>query len=282
MEEKRLDWFTIPKIDAHIHLMPQDVIDANIGDKFADYGDVSEYIKLMDKYNITTAFIMPFNDPYMLSMDFTLESVHSNLYNMCNMSNGRLYSFADIDIRKNLDKNISELNKIINKTVFLGIKIHPTNTGYPIDGEYYDKIFEWASDNNVLVEIHSYPRTHINDDVCSPSRIKNVIKKYSNLKVSIAHMGGFQYEQLYDINACFNISAILPDYVNEYGIKKTNNILREFGIEKLVFATDYPDSRSLKPDEIYNKYFDILNKMDFTYEEAEKICRYNIMNMIKR
>lgn len=40
MEEKRLDWFTIPKIDAHIHLMPQDVIEANIGEKFADYGDV--------------------------------------------------------------------------------------------------------------------------------------------------------------------------------------------------------------------------------------------------
>ena len=59
-----VDWKKIPKIDAHIHLLPQDVIDANKGysDRFVDYGDYDSYLNLMEKYNIEIAFIMPFND----------------------------------------------------------------------------------------------------------------------------------------------------------------------------------------------------------------------------
>ena len=40
-----VNWKTIPKIDAHIHLMPPDVIEANQGfnDKFVDYGSVNDY-----------------------------------------------------------------------------------------------------------------------------------------------------------------------------------------------------------------------------------------------
>lgn len=76
------------------------------------------------------------------------------------------------------------------------------------------------------------------------------------------------------------MSAILPDYVRTYGIAKTNEILRKFGADRLILATDYPDSRILKPDEIYGSYFDILNQMDFTCEEAEKIVYGNIEHIL--
>lgn len=51
-------------------------------------------------------------------------------------------------------------------------------------------------------------------------------------------------------------------------------------MDKLIFASDYPDSRCLKPNEIYDKYFEILEQMDFSQEEAEKICKYNTLKMI--
>ena len=266
--------------------MPPDVIEANQGfnDKFVDYGSVNDYLKLMDKYHIDSAFLMPFNDPYMLSMDFTVEAVNNNMTAMCKEGNAdhKLYYFADIDLRNEMDKTIYELDRVTKQKECLGIKIHPSNTGYPVDGLYYDHIFDWANQNAILVEIHSYPRAHISDDVCSPARIRNVMKKYPNLRVSIAHLGGFQYKDLYGLDAYFNISAILPDLVKKYDITKTNQILRSFDLNKLVFATDYPDSRSLKPEEIYDTYFEILNQMDFTQEEAEKICKQNAMKMISQ
>lgn len=277
-----VNWKEIPKIDAHIHLLPDDVICANsgCGDPFVDYGGVSDYLSIMKKYNIERAFVMPFNDPYMMSMDFTVETVHFNLQQIAMVASQNLYCFADVDIRKDITQTISELEKALRQKEFIGIKLHPANIGYPIDGTYYDSIFQYANDNDVLVEIHSYPREHLTDDVCSPSRIKNVLNKYPRLKVSIAHLGGFQYEELYGLRAYFNISSILPDVVKRFGIERTNAILRLIGVDKLVFATDYPDSRHLQPTEIYETYFDILGKMDFTHEEAERICKYNALKMI--
>lgn len=277
-----VNWKDIPKIDAHIHLMPEDVIQANSGHGyvFIDYGSVDDYKKIMEQYNIEMAFVMPFNDPYMLSMDFKVETVHSNMLAMVQKMPLKLRCFADVDIRKNINETINELDKVITRDEFIGIKLHPSNAGYPMDGSYYEKIVEYASKRDTLVEIHSYPKEHLQDDVCSPSRIKNVLTKYPNAKFSIAHLGGFQVEDLYGLKAYFNFSAILPDYVNRFGIKRTNEILRLIGVDKLVFATDFPDSRCLKPKEIYDKYFEILNEMDFSPEEAENICRNNALKMI--
>ena len=99
-----VNWKEIPKIDTHIHLMPEDVIKANsgFGSNFADYGSVSDYRKIMKKYNIEMAFVMPFNDPYMLSMDFNVETVHSNMIDIASGIPGKLRCFADVDIRKNI------------------------------------------------------------------------------------------------------------------------------------------------------------------------------------
>ena len=279
-----IDWKKIKKIDAHIHLMPPDVIAANkeYGGNFIDFGDVRDYLEIMDKYNIESAFIMPFNDSCMLSMDSNVCTVHNNLFDMCGKAKNRLFCFADIDIRNDSERTIQILEDVVKREEVLGLKIHATNTAYPIDGMYYDEIFKWANKNNILVEIHSYPRTHLMDDVCSPVRIKNVIKKYPKLRISIAHIGGFQYEELIDLGLFFNISAILPDLVDKYGIEEANKILRKLDVEKLIFATDYPDNRKLEPSKIYDKYFEILSKMDFSEEEAEKICRLNALEMINK
>ena len=279
-----VNWKDITKIDAHIHLMPEDVIQANSGHGyvFIDYGSVDDYKKIMEQYNIEMAIVMPFNDPYMLSMDFKVETVHSNMLALVQKMPLKLRCFADVDIRKNINETINELDKVIARDEFIGIKLHPGNAGYPIDGCYYEKIIEYESKKDILVEIHSYPKEHLQDDVCSPSRIKNVLKKYPNVRLSIAHLGGFQVEDLHGLNVYFNFSAILPDYVNRFGIKRTNEILRLIGVDKLVFATDFPDSRCLKPKEIYDKYFEILNEMDFSLEEAENICRNNALKMIDK
>jgi predicted TIM-barrel fold metal-dependent hydrolase len=277
-----VDWRKISKIDAHIHLTPKVVIDANedYDGRFIVNGSIDDYEELMKTNNIESAFIMPFNDPYMLSMEFTVEAVNENMKEMISGRKNRFYCFADIDIRKDIKDMLLELDKVFMQKEFIGIKLHPSNTGYPIDGTYYEQIIKYANDNNVLVEIHSYPRENLPDDVCSPVRIRNVVSKYPNLRLSIAHLGGFQYKELLGLNAYFNLSAILPDLVNRIGVEKTNEVLRSFGVENLIFATDYPDSRSIDANKIYDVYYDILGKMDFTQEEAENICKYNALRML--
>ena len=107
------------------------------------------------------------------------------------------------------------------------------------------------------------------------------MEQYPKLTVIVSHMGAYQWHRLLPTSVYVDISAILPDYVREYGIQKTNEILRQFGPARLIFATDYPDSRSLQPEKIYNSYFALLNQMDFTQEEAAQIVYGSISRILK-
>ena len=270
-----VDWKTIKKIDAHVHILPDDVLEANPDSQDVWLcTDLCGYRKMMDALGIEKAVIMPFNDPRLISMEFTVDAVHKNLYEMKRRHPGMFYAFADIDTRNAPAESVEAICKATKEYGLDGIKIHPNNTGVDLDGAYNQPIFAYAQEERIPVAIHSYPNKA--DDRSAVYRIVNVLKQYPELTVIISHMGAYQWEQLLPTHAYVDISAILPDYVRTYGIAKTNEILRKFGAERLIFATDYPDSRILEPDSIYGSYFDILNQMDFTEEEAEKIGYDNI------
>lgn len=273
------DWKTIKKIDAHIHIIPDVVHEANpdAEDEWI-YADQTKYIKLMEKYNIEQAIIMPLNDPYLMSMEFTVDAVNKNLKELVHKYPDKFYAMADIDISNNIEKTKESLIKAIEEYKLNGLKLHPNNTGMNVDDEYNVALLEEFNKYGLPVFIHSYPNSK--DDRSATYRIKYLINKFPNMKFIISHMGSYQYEELLDTNCYVDISAILPDYVNKLGIKETNNILRKFGAERLIFATDYPCSRCLLPEEIYDRYFEILNQMDFNEEEIKIIAYDNIKNIL--
>ena len=275
-----VDWRTIKKIDAHIHILPDEVHEANPDSEDAWLcTDLCSYRKMMDTLGIEKAVIMPFNDPWLMSMEFTIDAVHKNFYEMKQRYPGKFYVFADVDTRNEPTASVEAIRKAIVKYGLDGIKIHPNNTGIDLDSDYNQPIFAYAQENKIPVAIHSYPNTE--NDRSAACRIVNVLNEYPDLTVIVSHMGAYQWEQLLPTRAYVDISAILPDYVRTYGIAKTNEILRKFGADRLIFATDYPDSRILEPDGIYGSYFDTLNQMDFTQEEAERIACGNISKILK-
>ena len=275
------DWITIKKIDAHIHILPNAVHEANPDSEDVwVYADLHKYRSMMDKLGIEKAVIMPLNDPRLMSMEFTVDAVHRNLYEIKKRYPGQFYAFADIDTRNASAESVEAIRKAIEEYGLDGVKIHPNNTGVDLDSEYNQPIYAFAQEHRIPVVIHSYPNSE--SDRSAAYRIINVLKKYPELTVVVSHVSAYQWEQLLSTRAYVDISAILPDYVRTYGIEKTNEILRMFGVERLIFATDYPDNRFLEPDEIYGSYFDILNQMDFTSEEAEMISYGNIGKILNR
>ena len=275
-----VDWRTIRKIDAHIHILPDAVHEANPdSEDMWVYADLHKYREMMDTLGVEKAVIMPFNDPWLMSMEFTIDAVHKNLYDMKQRYPGKFYAFTDIDTRNTSAESVEAIRKAIEEYGWDGIKIHPNNTGVDLASSYNQPIIAYAQENKIPVAIHSYPNTE--NDRSAAYRIVNVLEQFPDSTVIISHMGAHQWEQLLPTRAYVDISAILPDYVRTYGTPKTNEILRKFGADRLIFATDYPDSRILEPDEIYGSYFDILNQMDFTIEEAEKIAYGNISEILK-
>ena len=274
-----LDWKVIKKIDAHIHILPDAVHEANPDSEDVWLrSDLHNYRRMMDTLGIEKAVIMPFNDPWLMSMEFTVDAVHKNLFEMKQRYPGKFYAFADIDTRNTSTESVEAICKALAEYGLDGIKIHPNNTGVDLDSSYNQAIFAYAQEERIPVAIHSYPNSA--NDRSAVYRIVNVMEQYPDLTVIVSHMGAYQWEQLLPTHAYVDISAILPDYVRTYGIRKTNEILRKFGADRLIFATDYPDSRLLQPEEIYASYFDILNQMDFSQEEAEKIAYGNMLKIL--
>ncbi len=275
-----LDWRTIKKIDAHIHILPDAVHEANPeSDDVWVSADLHKYHTMMDGLGIEKAVIMPLNDPWLMSMEFTINAVHKNLSEMKKCYPGKFYAFADIDTRNTPTESLEDIRKAIVEYGLDGIKIHPNNTGVDLDSEYNQPIFAFAQEHRIPVAVHSYPNS--GSDRSAAYRIINVLKQYPDLIAIVSHMGAYHWEQLLPTHTYVDISAILPDYVRTYGITKTNEILRKFGADRLIFATDYPDSRILVTNQIYDSYFDILNQMDFTQEEAELIASVNIEKILR-
>ena len=274
-----INWKTLKKIDAHIHILPDEVHKANPSSEDVWLlTDLHQYTAMMCSLGIEKAVIMPLNDPWLMSMEFTVDAVHKNLYEMKQQYPGRFYAFADIDTRNDSAISVQAIRRAVEEYRLDGIKIHPNNNGVTLDSDYYNEIFAYAQENNVPVAIHCYPNSE--DDFCTAKHIVSIMEQYPKLTVIVSHMGAFQWEQLLPTKAYVDLSAILPAYVREYGIQKTNEILHQFGAERLIFATDYPDSRILQPDEIYESYFTILDQMDFTQAEAERIAYENMSRIL--
>lgn len=270
-----VDWKTLKKIDAHIHILPDEVHEANPDSEDAWlHTDLHQYVSMMDDRNIEKAVIMPLNDPWLMSMGFTVEAVHRNLSDMKKAYPGKFYAFADVDYRNTPEESVAA----IARSGLDGIKLHPNNAGVRLDSDYNALIFAYAQEKKIPVAVHCYPNSE--EDRCTAGQILEILERFPKLTVIVCHMGAHQWEKLVPTNVFVDISAILPEYVRAYGIRKTNEILRSFGPDRLLFATDYPDSRLLTPGEIYETYFDILNRMDFTREEAEKIAFMNLERIL--
>ena len=234
---------------------------------------LDQYRVMMDELHIEKAVIMPLNDPWLMSMAFTVDAVHQHLREMKQRYPGRFYAFADVDTRNTPARSAEAIARALDCGDLDGVKIHPNNTGIALDDAYNDPIFSLAQQRKIPVAIHSYPNRE--DDVSAARRILKVRERYPDLTLIVSHMSAFQWEALLPIGCHVDMSAILPDYVRTFGIARTEEILRSFGTDQLLFATDYPDSRSLPPAAIYAVYFDTLDQMHFTEEEAKRIAFQN-------
>lgn len=240
------DWRSLKKIDAHVHILPDAVHAANPDSEDVWLcTDLHQYRAMMDGLHIEKTVIMPLNDPRLMSMEFTVDAVHRNLRDMKRKYPGRFYAFADVDTRSTPARSADAILCAIENYGLDGIKIHPNNTGIAINDEYNDPIYALAQQRKIPVAIHSYPNTE--NDVSAAGRILKIKERYPALTLIVSHMGAFQWKELLPCECYADMSAILPDYVRAFGIEKTEEILRSFGAERLLFATDYPESRHLPP-----------------------------------
>lgn len=119
-----------------------------------------------------------------------------------------------------------------------GIKLHPDFQHFKIDDDKAMKIYE-AIKGRLPVLVHMGDNRY---DYSQPARLANVVKRFPELVVFAAHLGGYSqwddaavylqhFKNVY-FDTCSSLEFISPEFAKE--------LIRAFGIEKIFFGTDYP------------------------------------------
>ncbi len=277
-----MDWRKIPKIDAHIHILPPDRL--NLFRQSPEnpwaHADIDEFLRIMDMYNVKKAILMPINDGRTYYSD--ADQTNRWLGEIQKQYPGKFYAFADVLKEGSYfyEDTPYILEQAVREYGLKGLKLHPSNLNLDADSLEMVPVLRKAAELGVPVTVHAYPCQVGFHDNCAPDKINKMIRIFPDVTFITAHMGGMKWQDAVTGCGFVDISAVLPEFMNLYGIEQTNRILRRFGADRLIFATDYPDVRFTKPEEIYETYCDILNQMDFTEEEAEKIAYSNIEKIL--
>ena len=153
----------------------------------------------------------------------------------------------------------TELSRI-HENEIIGIKIHPVYQGVPIDDERYVRILARAGELGLLVMIHAgFDIGFPENDYALPERISRALDMAGNVRVILAHMGGWRCwddavkffagrENVY-IDTAFSLGKFVPNGDGYYSggdecmmlrDDEFVGIVRAFGSERVLFGTDSP------------------------------------------
>ncbi len=264
-------------IDFHTHVFPDRIAEKTIGHLASKSGTQPAFdgtakglLAAMQRSGVTLSVLLP-----VITAPKQFESVNRFALeiNQAEDTRGKLISFAGIHPAC---ENLTEKMTWIKESGFLGVKIHPDYQGTFIDDGAYVEIVRAAMDLDLIVVTHAgVDKAFPNDPVrCTPSRVKNLLKKAPHGKLVLAHMGGnLMYEDVFDtlcgLPVYFDTAHVLSAIPKETFLR----ILGKHGADKILFATDAPWSRQ-KEDILTVKSFGL------TQAEEEKLFYKNALTLL--
>ena len=140
-----------------------------------------------------------------------------------------------------------------------GIKLHPVYQGVSADDERYIRILRKAGELGMVVLLHAgYDIGFPGNDYALPERIAHALKEAGDVRVILAHMGGwrawreaedvFSRSNVY-IDTAFSLGEFEPLDDGYYGSSEECRMLKAeefvkmvhaFGAERVLFGTDSP------------------------------------------
>jgi len=243
--------------DIHVHLGHSNRIYQSL--------PIDGLMPFIKKYGIEEIALMPFEE-------------ETEKYNMKIIELSKEHQFIHglYWIKKN---RIPEDLKILKNELYhglVGVKFHSAFENLPVTNEEYEPIMEFLNENESLILIHCGRYKEGNPESNSSFvHALNLAKKYTKLKVVLAHMGGNDSSVVKKAvtsgkdlkNVYFDTSGISTPFRVEFAVKN-------IGSERVIFGSDYPWC-SFRGN-YYNIEDSILNE-----KEKENVLHNNFVNLIK-
>lgn len=269
-------WREIRKIDAHVHVVLHQREDTDL-----TFNPPEAMLRTMDAHNVERAVVLPINHPDYFPLDDEqrtdwLQANNQLQAELMVQSGSRFAAFADCRIDGKYvrpARGVTELRRAVSELGLKGLKIHASNLKTGVDDPRFLPWIDAAAGLGVPVVFHSNPTGHDPDfHGSAPSRIYKAVYG-RDLTYVIAHMGGVSFFEVFAGDGYVDLSGALPVIGRIFGVEGTEQFLRSLGIDRLLFATDYP----VYP---YEAYYEILDRLAFSDEETSRIAHANAERML--
>ena len=152
-----------------------------------------------------------------------------------------------------------------------GVKLHPDIQQFKIDDYRCLKIYELCEEEKLPILMHTGDYRY---DYSNPNRLMPILDIYTNLTVIGAHLGGWSIweEASQKLKGYKNFYVDTSSSLYELPREKATEIIRAYGIDKVLFGTDFP---LFSPDIELERFM----ALPLTDEERKKILSENTLKL---
>ncbi len=225
--------------------------------------DFDKYMKYIDLEEARSYFwyfwrVIPFRDEdvvkrYLLDLGRQIHSLvntpEEEVKEFLDRYPDRIVGFGSVNPNKDKE-HIKNKFKKIKEYGFKGIKLLPNYQFFNPQEEKMSFIYEYAEKEDLVILMHMglgmgpWELPSLSED-CSPSYLRDIAERYPNLKIVLAHMGGYSpylppidFQDTLDLlKSNDNIYMDISASYNEDLLKKA---LKEVGSSKILYGSDYP------------------------------------------
>jgi predicted TIM-barrel fold metal-dependent hydrolase len=254
-------------IDAHLHLYQSqknglqakkgyEIWEYGSWDKVqfsSYYGDLNDTLKAIDEAGATHAVVvnMCSSSDYKMSVDKSTmgEILKASNTWVCEKAkkHSQLVPFIGVDPKilsvKDMGDHIREMVDIYNAK---GIKVHPVVQRFYLHDKRMLPILKICIDLGLPIITHSGP-SRDDESYSEPKVFDTILKKFPQLRLVLAHMGGGTWRQLKDIanvypNVYYDISEIImwtgaPNAPTDHELSQ---LILDVGSERVMMGSDFP------------------------------------------
>ena len=224
-------------IDFHAHIYPEKIAEkatAAVGTFYGDapmawHGRAQELIESGSRIGVEKYIVHS-----VATKAEQVESINNFIISACEKF-PQFVGFATM--HPDYENFDAELDRVYTEGL-RGVKLHPDFQKFQCDMPQMDGLYSKCAALNIPVLFHAGDCRY---DFSGPARIAHVIEKHPDLIVIAAHFGGYTewdeaLKHLVGKKVYFDTSSTLW----KCPLEKANKMLKEHGIEKFLFGSDFP------------------------------------------
>ncbi len=252
-------------IDSHCHIYPEKIVTAAVSatDRFYDVkseriGTVEDLLNKehtagIDKFIVQSVATTP------KQVNSINEFIAREVSEHCELVGLGTMHPDSADLKGDIEHLIS--------LGLRGVKLHPDIQDFKIDDYRCLKIYELCEERGLPILMHTGDNRY---DRSNPNRLLPILQIYSSLNIVGAHLGGWS---IWD-TACDALAGLPNLYVDcsssfHYMEKeKAREVILKYGVDRVLFGTDYPMWRA-------DKEIEYLLSLGFSDNDYKKIFSEN-------